>query len=298
MVDLCRKTNTPCIPVCSKNDTFTPDEQFVKTITSMFGVQPLSISTSDSSSTARIIAAILEHLPETAYRHDSLLGDVINRGDTVVLVCPIDSSAPEGRLILPQVQVLRDVLDNDASAVVCKDAQLQQQLSSMAVPPRLVVTDSQVFGNVSAIVPASVPLTSFSVVLARAKGMFVEYLQGTKTIANLKDGDKVLLLESCTHNITCEDIGRVKIPKLLSSFTGKKLSFDVVAGLGSLAAPITDYSLVIQCGGCVVSPKQLASRLLPAIEAGVPVSNYGLTLAYVNGIFDRAIQIFQQKQAT
>jgi [FeFe] hydrogenase H-cluster maturation GTPase HydF len=209
------------------------------------------------------------------------------------MVTPIDSSAPEGRMILPQVQVLRDILDNDAVAIVCKETELQSTLSSMPSPPNLVITDSQVFGMVSQMVPDSVPLTSFSIVLARAKGLFDEYIQGTSAINSLDDGDKVLILESCTHNVTCEDIGRVKLPKLLLKHTGKELHFDVVAGLTALQTPITDYALVIQCGGCVVTPKQLASRLAPAIDANIPVSNYGLALAFLNGIFHRAIRPFQ-----
>jgi [FeFe] hydrogenase H-cluster maturation GTPase HydF len=195
-------------------------------------------------------------------------------------------------MILPQVQVLRDILDNDAIAIVCKETELQQTLESLSVPPRVVVTDSQVFGLVSKLVPDDVFLTSFSVVLARAKGLFDEYVQGTPTIDRLCDGDRVLMLESCTHNVTCEDIGRVKLPRLISAHTGKNIVFDVVAGLSALERPVTDYALVIQCGGCVVTPKQLASRLAPAIDAGIPVSNYGLALAYINGIFERSMRIF------
>ena len=140
--------------------------------------------------------------------------------------------------------------------------------------------------------PDDVFLTSFSVVLARAKGLFDDYVKGTPTLDRLRDGDRILMLESCTHNVTCEDIGRVKLPRLISSHSGKKLAFDVVAGLSDLERPITDYALVIQCGGCVVTPKQLASRLAPAIDAGIPVSNYGLSLAYINGIFERSMRIF------
>ncbi|MBQ8703649.1 MAG: 50S ribosome-binding GTPase [Bacteroidales bacterium] len=243
-----------------------------------------------------LIAQIKASLPESAYRGRTLLGDVVGRGDTVVLVTPIDSSAPEGRMILPQVQVLRDLMDVHAQAFFCQPEELPLTLATLKEPPALVVTDSQAFRQVAEVVPDTVPLTSFSVVLARQKGLFDEYLRGTQTIGDLRDGDRVLMLESCTHNVTCEDIGRVKLPAALRKATGKDLQFDILAGsdaLSSLHAPLSTYNLVIQCGGCVITAQQVRARLLPALEAGVPVSNYGLTLAWCNGIFNRAIKIFQ-----
>jgi small GTP-binding protein len=245
----------------------------------------------------RLIAQIKEALPESAYRGRSLLGDVVTAGDTVVLVTPIDSSAPEGRMILPQVQVLRDLMDLHSMAYFCQPEELPSTLATLKEPPQLVVTDSQVFHMVATIVPEEIPLTSFSVVLARQKGLFQEYLEGTKKIGDLKDGDRVLLLESCTHNVTCEDIGRVKLPALLQKATGKKLQFDILAGndtLSPFTSHLSPYALVIQCGGCVITAQQVKARLLPALEAGVPVSNYGLALAWCNGIFDRATKIFKQ----
>lgn len=259
-----------------------------------------------------LIAQIKAALPESAYRGQSLLGDIVHQGDTVVLVTPIDSSAPEGRMILPQVQVLRDLMDLHAVAVFCQPEELASVLSGSSpklgevaaegrrrsVSPRLVITDSQVFAKVASIVPDSIPLTSFSVVLARQKGLFDEYLRGTQAIADLKDGDRVLLLESCTHNVTCEDIGRVKLPALLRKATGKQIECEVLGGsdaLSTLHSPLSAYSLVIQCGGCVITRQQVKARLLPALEAGVPVSNYGLALAWCNGIFERATRIFSHE---
>ncbi len=242
-----------------------------------------------------LITKIKEALPESAYRSRSLLGDVVSLGDTVVLVTPIDSSAPEGRMILPQVQVLRDLMDIHAQAFFCQPEELPSTLAALKEPPALVVTDSQAFKQVATIVPDEVPLTSFSVVLARQKGLFTEYLEGTRKIGNLKDGDRVLLLESCTHNVTCEDIGRVKLPAALRKATGKELQFDILGGSDSLSTfhfPLSTYSLVIQCGGCVITAQQVKARLLPALEAGVPVSNYGLALAWCGGIFERATRIF------
>ena len=242
----------------------------------------------------QLIEQIKNVLPESAYRGRSMLGDVVAQGDTVVLVTPIDSSAPEGRMILPQVQVLRDLMDLHAKALFCQPEELKSTLVSLREPPRLVVTDSQAFKAVAATVPESIDLTSFSVVLARQKGLFDEYLHGTQSIGDLHDGDRVLMLESCAHNVTCEDIGRVKLPALLCKATGKQLQCDVIGGQSSLPQDLSQYALVIQCGGCVITAQQVKARLLPALEAGVPVSNYGLALAWCNGIFERATNIFRQ----
>lgn len=156
----------------------------------------------------------------------------------------------------------------------------------------MAITDSQIFLKANAMIPDDIPLTGFSVLFARYKGPFDEYLKGTPKISDLKDGDRVLLLESCSHHVSCDDIGRVKIPRWISHFTGKKLEFDVVAGLSSLNRPINDYALVIQCGGCMITRKQLFNRLKPAIDAGIPVTNYGMTIAYIQGVYHRAIQPF------
>lgn len=291
----CRLNKVDFLLLYAQADRVPPTPQFLSSIEAEFGTKPLAVSVFDAQGRDTLLSFIRDALPESAYRHKSLLGDVLSPGDRVVMVTPIDSSAPEGRMILPQVQVLRDILDNDAIALVCKETELQRTMASLSAPPDLVVTDSQAFALVSQIVPDEVPLTSFSVVLARAKGLFEDYVKGTPALDSLRDGDRVLMLESCTHNVTCEDIGRVKLPRLISRHTGKNLQFDAVAGLSALERPVTDYALVIQCGGCVVTPKQLASRLAPAIDAGVPVSNYGLALAYLNGIFERSMRIFQKQ---
>lgn len=291
----CREAKVPFLLLYSQADRVPPAPGFLDRVEREAAVRPVAVNVFDATLREPLLSLIRDALPESAYRFRSLLGDVVAAGDHVVMVTPIDSSAPEGRMILPQVQVLRDILDNDAVAHVCKETGLQRTLASLQQPPRLVITDSQAFAFVSQAVPDEVPLTSFSVVLARAKGLFDDYLRGTPAIGDLRAGDRVLLLESCTHNVTCEDIGRVKLPRLLQRHVGAPLQCDVVAGLSALPRPLTDYSLVIQCGGCVVSPKQLAARLAPAIDAGVPVSNYGLALAFLNGIFDRAIRIFNTK---
>ncbi|KWW24598.1 MAG: hypothetical protein F082_1599 [bacterium F082] len=293
LVERCRRRSIPYLLIYSQADRVPPDGELLRTLETDYQTSVFILSVKNEQFREPLIQRIRRLLPDTSYRHTPLLAGVVSGGDHVVMVTPIDSSAPEGRMILPQVQVLRDLLDLHARVSVCRESELAQTLSSHPAPPHLVITDSQVFSQVAGIVPGHIPLTSFSIVLARAKGLFEEYVQGTPAISRLNDGDRVLMLESCTHNITCEDIGRVKLPARLRQFTGRDLQCDAVAGLSSLFRPVTDYRLVIQCGGCVVTPRQLRSRLLPAIEAGVPVTNYGMALAYLSGIYARAMQIFQ-----
>lgn len=255
-------------------------------------VSVIGFSSLTRENLAAVIHEIRRGIPESAYRSTSLVGDLLQYGDVVMLITPIDIEAPEGRLILPQVQAIRDVLDNDAIAMVVKEREADACLRRMTPQPSLVITDSQIFVKADAIVPRHIPLTSFSILLARQRGDFPSYLKGTPKIAALKDSDRILLLESCTHHVSCDDIGRVKIPRWLSSFTGKKLAFDVVSGLGNLPRPITDYALVVQCGGCVLTRRQIINRLKPAVDAGVPVTNYGMAIAWVQGIYPRAVAPF------
>ena len=221
----------------------------------------------------------------------SLIGDLLSPGDIVLLITPIDSEAPAGRLILPQVQMIRDILDNHCTSIVLQE--ITPFLEKTGIRPRLAIADSQVFKKVTAIIPPEIPLTSFSIVLARHKGNFKAYLAGTPRIEELKEGDRILMLESCSHHVSCEDIGRHKIPRWLQEYTGKNFQFDFIVGLDAIIRPITDYAMVIQCGGCMITGKQLKNRLQPAIDAGIPVSNYGMTIAYLHGIFGRAMKVFQ-----
>lgn len=292
LVQSCVSLKKPYLLIYSQEDRFTPNPHFLDRIQEEYHKEIFILSTRNSALREPLCKVIKQALPSSTYAPQGLLNDVVSANDIVVLVTPIDSAAPEGRMILPQVQVLRNLMDIHASAVFCQPQELQHTLQSLKNPPRVVITDSQVYDQVSQIVPESIYLTSFSVVLARAKGLFAEYVQGTPTIDNLQDGDRVLLLESCTHNVTCDDIGRVKLPRLISKYTGKNIHCEVVSGLSTLNRPITDYKLVIQCGGCVITQQQLMSRLLPAISAQIPVSNYGLAIAYMNGIFHRSMQIF------
>ncbi len=239
-----------------------------------------------------LIDKIRSGIPETAYMSKSLVGDIISQGDLVLLITPIDDEAPEGRMILPQVQAIRDILDNDAIAVVAKEREIDVLMKRLQPEPALVITDSQVFKKADASIPDHIPLTSFSTVLARYKGDFENYLKGTPKLSELENGDRILILESCTHQVSCDDIGRIKIPRWLSSFSGKKLEFEIVAGLNKVPGKISDYSMVIQCGGCMITRKQLINRLKPAIEAGIPVTNYGMAIAYMHGIYQRAVAPF------
>lgn len=216
----------------------------------------------------------------------TILHGLVRENDRIVLVCPQDSAAPEGRLILPQVMAIRDILDHNATAVVLKPGQLADYLASGS-NISLVVTDSQVFKEVSQIVPESIPLTSFSMLLARSKGPFEDYMKGASALTRLKDGDRILMLEACAHHTTCEDIGRVKIPALIRKYSGKSVEFDFVSGSGDAPLPMNRYAMVIQCGGCVATSAQLRARISGALEAGVPICNYGMVIAWITGIFDR-----------
>jgi len=239
-----------------------------------------------------VIETLKSIIPETAYQKPSLLKGLINRGDFVLLITSNDSEAPEGRLILPQVMAIRDVLDNGAINIVVNVTELELFLHNSGIKPKLVITDSQAFKAVNKILPSDIPLTGFSIAYAHMRGPFNDYVKGVSKISDLKDGDRILILESCTHQVSCDDIGRFKIPNWLREYTKKQLTFDVVAGLDEIKNPITDYALVIQCGSCMITRKQVFSRLAEAIEAGVPVTNYGLTIAWINGIFERAIAPF------
>jgi [FeFe] hydrogenase H-cluster maturation GTPase HydF len=292
LVDKFNKNDIPFIVVHTKSDLVKPSPDFVKEITKLTGTTFVEFSSADKRNFEDLITILKNSIPEHSLKTPTLIGDLITYGDIVLLITPIDVEAPAGRLILPQVQAIRDILDNDAVAIILKEREIDSFLKKTNIKPALAITDSQVFRKAGASVPAGIPLTSFSIMLARFKGDFENYLKGTPKISDLKDGDRVLLLESCTHHVSCDDIGRVKIPRWITSFTGKKIEYDVVAGLDLLPRPIADYSLVIQCGGCMITRKQLHNRLGAAIKAGVPVTNYGMAIAYVQGIYERAVAPF------
>jgi [FeFe] hydrogenase H-cluster maturation GTPase HydF len=284
--------DVPYIIIHSKSDILKSTSEFIDKIFSITGTHPVEFSSLDKRNFEELISLIRNTIPEYSYKSPTLLGDLIKYGDIVILITPIDIEAPAGRLILPQMQAIRDILDNEAVAIVLKEREVDSFLKKTGIKPVLAITDSQVFVKADASIPRDIPLTSFSIMLARYKGDFENYLKGTPEISKLEDGDKVLLLESCSHHVSCDDIGRTKIPRWITSFTGKRIEFDVVAGHDPLPRAMTDYSLVIQCGGCMITRKQIHNRLQTAIKAGVPVTNYGMAIAYVQGIYARAIAPF------
>lgn len=286
------KWEVPYVLVHSKSDLHPLKDELKIVIPDSHSDKFIEYSSFKPENNTELIELIKKNIPETAYLSKSLVGDIISQGDLVLLITPIDDEAPEGRLILPQVQAIRDILDNDAVAIVAKEREIDALLKRLQPKPALAICDSQVFLKADGSVPDDIPLTSFSTVLARYKGDFDSYLLGTPKLDDLKDGDKVLILESCTHHVSCDDIGRIKIPRWLSQFNGKKLEFEIVGGLNNIPGEITDYSMVIQCGGCMITRKQLINRLKPAIDAGIPVTNYGMAIAYMQGIYKRAIAPF------
>jgi len=221
-----------------------------------------------------------------------LVGDFIKAGDTVILVCPIDSSAPKGRIILPQQQAIRDILDSKALSVVVQPDELKVALENLKTPPALVICDSQVFKKVAEIVPEDIPLTSFSILFARYKGLLSAALSGAGELDNLKDGDRVLISEGCTHHRQCGDIGTEKLPKWILSYTKKDLTFEFTSG-GGFREDLERYALIIHCGGCMLSDKEILSRQKKAGAKGVPITNYGLVIAKMNGILERSTKIIK-----
>lgn len=220
-----------------------------------------------------------------------IVGDIIHPSDFVVLVVPIDKAAPKGRLILPQQQTIRDILEADATAVVVKEYELKETLEHLGKKPALVITDSQVFAKVSADVPEDIPLTSFSILMARYKGFLEAAVQGVAAIENLQDGDTVLIAEGCTHHRQCDDIGSVKIPRWLRNYTGKKIEIETSSGT-EFPEDLSKYALVIHCGGCMLNEREVKYRMKCALDQGVPFTNYGIIIAYMQGILKRSIQIF------
>ena len=220
-----------------------------------------------------------------------IVSDLLNCGDTAVLVVPIDKSAPKGRLILPQQQTIRDILDCGAASVVCRDTELSETLAKLGEKPKIVITDSQVFKKVAEIVPGDIPLTSFSVLFARYKGELWELAGGAKKIDSLADGDKVLISEGCTHHRQCGDIGTQKLPKMITEYTKKELEFVFTSGT-EFPKNTQQYALIIHCGGCMLTEKEMMCRMEYAKKSGIPMTNYGTAIAYVNGILERALKPF------
>lgn len=285
----------PFMVVVNKSDVEEISDVALEKIKSVVGENtPIlkTSATSDKEIVFKFKAKLVKMLPEDFVNSPKIVGDLVPPKSTVILVIPIDKEAPKGRIILPQVQTIRDLLDSDCLSYSVKVSELAEAINNLKESPALVVTDSQAFREVSQIVPENIPLTSFSILFARLKGDLKAFAEGAKAIDELKDGDKVLILESCTHHAIEDDIGRVKIPNLLLKKTGKNLVIDNYAGHD--LPDISKYNLIIHCGACMTNRREVLSRILLANEKGIPITNYGMTISYCLGIMDRAMKIFDK----
>ena len=247
-----------------------------------------------SAVTGEGITALKEKLGEFAKsvkKEKPIVADLLTEGDLVVLVTPIDEAAPKGRLILPQQMVLREVLDVHGAAVVCQTEELAATLAALGKKPRMVITDSQVFGKVAKVVPQDVPLTSFSILMARYKGDLGTLVQGAAALKKLRDGDKVLISEGCTHHRQCNDIGTVKMPAWIETFSGAKPEYSFTSG-GQFPEDLSEYRVVVHCGGCTLNEAEMKSRIARAVGAEVPMVNYGIAIAQIHGILARSLELF------
>lgn len=291
IIELLEKKSTPFVVAVNKVDTIEPSKDFLDELTTR-NYNYVLISAIEKKGISELKEALIKYSPQE-FEQPTILGDLINPGDSVVLVIPIDTGMPKGRLILPQVQTMRDILDNDGTFHVCKERELRWTLDKLKEKPKLVITDSQEFAKVSADTPDDILLTSFSILFARYKGDLFKLVQGAKKLKNLKKDSRVLIAEACTHHAQPDDIGRVKIPRWIKQNIHTDIEFDFCAGR-DYPDNIRDYDLVIHCGGCTLNRKEMLSRIEVSNEKGVPVLNYGLCIATLNGILDRALMPFPE----
>ncbi|MBR0462808.1 MAG: [Clostridia bacterium] len=280
LLALTEEKNLPCVIAWNKADL--PG-----------ALPPIQGAMAVSALTGLNVRAFKETLAGVAPRRTErrLVGDLVNTGDAVVLVCPVDESAPKGRIILPQQQAIRDLLDAGALALVTKETELRAALDRLSAPPALVVTDSQAFRIVSATVPDEIPLTSFSILMARYKGFLRTAVEGVSAVDRLKDGDRVLMAEGCTHHRQCNDIGTVKIPRWLRDYTKKDIVIETCSGQ-AFPDDLTPYALVIHCGGCMLTETVVTYRMNLAVKQGVPFTNYGIVIARMTGALERSLRLF------
>jgi len=290
-----REHDTPFFIIHNKSDVQALGAKTKQNLETKFKVEVVEFSSTTKNNFKQVMSAIKRNTPESAFQNPSLLDGLVEKGDLVLMITPIDTEAPKGRMILPEAQALIDTLNKDCIAVTIKETEIKLFFDKIKVKPKIAITDSQAFKKANAEVPKDVPLTSFSILFSRLKGNFDIYMEGVKQISALKDNDNILLLESCSHHVTHDDIGRVKIPKWISEFTGKKLNFDIVAGQDSIPDN-KKYALAIQCGGCMLTRKQVLSRIKSAVDKNIPITNYGLAIAYINGIFERATAPFRHSK--
>lgn len=282
MISLFKKKNIKYIIVYNKSDLTSQKKEIEKN-----EIFVSALNRTNINELKELIASLNDETSQKRF----LVGDIVNSGDNVILVMPIDSSAPKGRLILPQQQVIRELLETGAVITAVKETELPDAFESLKNKPDLVITDSQVFKKVSALTPEDVRLTSFSILFARYKGVLKEAVKGAATTDKLNDGDMVLISEGCTHHRQCEDIGTVKLPKWLCEYTGKKLKFDFTSG-GTFPEDLSMYKLVIHCGGCMLNEREIAERYKHAESSGIKITNYGIVIAHMNKILERSIKPF------
>ena len=294
LVDKFKEFDVPFVIIHNKSDLEKIKSETIDSINRSTNAAIVDFSNYRPINIEDIVNNLKRIIPETSYSKTSIFLGLVKPQSYVLLVTPIDNEAPEGRMILPQVMAIRDVLDNDCICITLKETELEYFFKTSCITPACVVTDSQAFNYVSKIVPAEIPLTSFSILFARLKGDFEAFLNGTKAISELKENDKVLIMESCTHRVNCDDIGRYKFPKWLKNFTNKNLDYEFVSGNNQPLLDITNYALIIQCGGCMFTRKQVLNRIKPAIQANVPITNYGMAIAYMNGILERTVELLKK----
>lgn len=290
IINKIKKKGTPVIVVLNKSDLSEINDMEAKNISEKYDLPVVKVSSVTGSGIKKLKDQIVKVIPDTSDKF-KIIGDLIDPGDFVVLVIPIDKAAPKGRLILPQQQTIRDILESDAMAVVTKEYELRETFQNLSKKPKLVVTDSQVFLKVAADTPKDIMMTSFSILFARYKGDLVELIKGVKAIGKLKNGDKILIAEGCTHHRQSDDIGTVKIPRWIRQSTGKKLDFEYSSGV-SFKNDIKKYALIVHCGGCMLNRSAMLCRINSAKKFKVPIVNYGILIAYVQGILDRALKPF------
>jgi [FeFe] hydrogenase H-cluster maturation GTPase HydF len=291
-----RTRNVPVIVVFNKADLGQPAAELVDTLRAE-KIAMVSTVAPQGTGVLELREALIRSAPEEFINAPPIVTDLVPPGELAVLVVPIDLEAPKGRLIQPQVQTIRELLDGDAYSMVVKERELRDALDRLRRPPALVVTDSQAFLKVAGDTPPDVKLTSFSILFARQKGDLCQLVEGATAIDRLRTGDRVLIAEACTHHPIGDDIGRVKIPRWLSQYVGGKLEITVTQG-HDFPADLADYRLVIHCGACMWNRREMLTRMLRCRQVGVPISNYGLTIAYTLGIFDRALEPFPDALAT
>jgi [FeFe] hydrogenase H-cluster maturation GTPase HydF len=296
MAGLMRERQIPFLVVLNKADLMPPTAEMTDRLTAE-GIDFKTASALTGEGIQAVRDGIVRATPDDWFAPPRLLGDLLAAGELAVLVVPIDLGAPKGRIILPQIMAIRDILDSDAYCMMVKERELKDALGRLNRKPSLVVCDSQVVLKTVADTPRDIPLTTFSILMARFKGDLAALVRGTAAIERLKPGDRVLVAEACSHHPLADDIGRVKIPRWLRQYAGGKINVDVVAG-PEFIEDLGGYRLIIHCGGCMINRKNMLSRILRAQRSGVPITNYGLTIAYVQGVLSRVMEPFHQAGET